>query len=501
MKSTLLAYIALSLIMQTCVPAGSASHPTSAVGWRALADSCVAGRRFTQAADDYLRAADIYTRTGDSGAAEILRDDAMRYSTDVRLFMECPARYVDLRSLYTRRRLEPVYGAYIGAFIDREDGVGGRFLDENGQIHKDCAAFEAAIGRKHTDYFMYMRYGNRFPTEWTENLRRDGAAAQLVLSPDNLDEVKDNNYLRGLAEAAGRSGIPIFLRFAGEMNGDWVPYHGDPQRYIQAFRLVADVFHSIADNVAMVWCVNDVPQDQIARYYPGADAVDWVGVNFYSVPYNNGSIAQPAQWRNPADNLQYVYKLYAARHPIMIGEYAASHLCKVDMRPVPDFAIDKIGQLYSSLPRLYPRVKAVHWLSMDTLKYAMPERQLNNYSLLADHRVAEQYREMISDPYFLTSVYPNQAPMAYHAICALRNGAVMSGIVKISAWVRSYEERPKVVYYVAGKPASSFTIPGAYEWSLDTRELRNGPIELKVAAFDSRNQLAGCQTVHAIIRN
>ena len=56
------------------------------------------------------------------------------------------------------------------------------------------------------------------------------------------------------------------------------------------------------------------------------------------------------------------------------------------------------GQLYSALPRLYPRVKAVHWLSMNNLKHAMPGRQLNNYSLLDEPAVAAQYARLRKKP-------------------------------------------------------------------------------------------------------
>src|SRR3569832_921584 len=86
----------------------------------------------------------------------------------------------------------------------------------------------------------------------------------------------------------------------------------------------------------------------------------------------------------------------------MIGEWAATQLSVVDKGNRPDFAINKIGQLYAALPRLYPRLKAVHWLSMNTLEHAMPGRQLNDFSLLADSSVAAKYHEMVASEYYLT---------------------------------------------------------------------------------------------------
>ena len=39
-----------------------------------------------------------------------------------------------------------------------------------------------------------------------------------------------------------------------------------------------------------------MPQSNIASFYPGDDAVDWVGVNIYSVTYFNQDKKQPAMF-------------------------------------------------------------------------------------------------------------------------------------------------------------------------------------------------------------
>jgi hypothetical protein len=255
----------------------------SAAELRRLADRCVASGRFGDSVPLYRKAATIYRRLGDPNAAKVLEGKASRYESRIQLYFHRPARYSAVQKYYTGRRLEPVYGAYLGAFIDREDGVSRRYMDENSQVHKDSGEFNRVTDRNHAIYFMYMSYGRRFPFRWTEHLRAHQAAAHIALSPASLHQVQDDGYLRTFARSAARCGIPVFLRFAGEMNGDWVPYHGHPALYIEKFRLVARVMHEEAPNVAMVWCPNDVPEHKIKAYYPGAQAVDWVGVNFYSV--------------------------------------------------------------------------------------------------------------------------------------------------------------------------------------------------------------------------
>ena len=74
----------------------------------------------------------------------------------------------------------------------------------------------------------------------------------VLVAPADLDREECPAYLHEFARAARDSKTPIFLRYASEMNGEWVPYHGDPKAYIEKFRLVARVMHAEAPNVAMV---------------------------------------------------------------------------------------------------------------------------------------------------------------------------------------------------------------------------------------------------------
>ncbi len=131
--------------------------------------------------------------------------------------------------------------------------------------------------------FTYKKYGNPFPAAFARELKSVNAALQIAWEPDSLDRVQDDKYLSDFAEAIRKSGIPVFVRFASEMNGSWVPYHGDPLQYRVKFRLVANRIREIAPNAAMVWSPNAIPEKPIDDYYPGSEYVDWVGVNFYSV--------------------------------------------------------------------------------------------------------------------------------------------------------------------------------------------------------------------------
>ncbi|MEA2552756.1 MAG: hypothetical protein QOJ65_932 [Fimbriimonadaceae bacterium] len=467
----------------------TAKRTNMAANWRALADASVEAGMYPKASEAFANAAALYEKSGDPNAAKVLQTQANRYDTYVRIYYDRTADDAALQKNYTAEKFEPVYGCYTGAFIDREDVLENSYV-ANDQTHREAEDFDAAVGKKQAIYFMYLKYGRPFPTEWAKHLYQARAAAHIVWEPSSLDEVQDDQYLRGFARDCWRSGVPVFLRYAGEMNGDWVPYGADPAAYIEKFRLVARIIRQYAPNVAMVWCPNEIPESKIEQFFPGDDAVDWVGVNFYSVTFSDADINRPVEWVNPADKLRFIYSKYSAKHPIMIGEYAATHHSVVDKLPRPDFAQTKIAQLYSALPRIYPRVKAVNWLSMNTLKYALAGRQLNDYSLLDTPRVAASYGRAVKPLYFLPSVPWSIAPVAPIEIAELKPGSVVGKTVHLTAYVKSYDQHPSVQWIVDGKPVYTTDVAGAYDLDLDTSPY-SGEVKVVVQVKDEKGQLAG----------
>lgn len=104
------------------------------------------------------------------------------------------------------------------------------------------------------------------------------------------------------------SGVPTIVRFAHEMNGSWYPWGQQPEAYVAAFRTVADAIHAGAPASATAWAPNEGSgypftggpyasedpvldtngdgtitnaDDPYAPFWPGDDAVDWVGMSLY----------------------------------------------------------------------------------------------------------------------------------------------------------------------------------------------------------------------------
>lgn len=445
---------------------------TSAAEVRARADRLVAAKRYSEASVAFMDASRRYGALGDPNAAQILRDYSRRYRTDAVLYVDDVPRPSG-----TLARNEPLAGCYLGANVERED-----------RANRDPATFSRRIGRDHALFFMYRAFGRPFPSDLARGLRRMGAGLQIAWEPRDLKETEDGKYLGEFMKAAASSGIPVFLRFASEMNGNWTRYHGDPASYREAFRRVASVAHASAPNIAMVWCPADSPERNLDDYFPGDEAVDWVGVNFYSVLYNDGDRGRVAAWRHPEDSLDTIYRKYAARHPMMVGEWAATHRSIVDNVPRPDFAVEKIRQFYSAVPRLYPRVKAVHWLSANTIQYAQGARRLNDFTLLDDEAVAEAYRDSTAEPAYLGRVQD----AAKNLPRPIRNGETLDQQIVISAYARSYDAEPRVSILLDGKPVLDERKAGAHRIPLT---LSKGKHRLELIVRDNEGRIAGKQTL------
>ncbi len=413
----------------------------------------------------------------------------------VALYLTRPPTAQEIRKGHTRAKYEPPAGCYLGAFIDFDGSLNATLRDENGTPHCDPATFERITGKPHAMYFFYLGYGRRLPLDWVRWLGARQKFVHIALEPNGgLDKVRDDAYLSHLADDMARSGAKIFLRFASEMNGNWTNYHKDPVEYRRKFRLVHAVMRKRAPNVALVWCPYEEPTSNMAAYYPGDDATDWVGVNMYSVTYHNNDLRAPAEQEHPADLLAFVYRRYAARKPIMICEFAATHYARCEGRARPDFAQRKILTLFNALPRQFPRVKCLNYFDGNALKFAA-ERASNDYSVTDDAGVNDAYRYAISSPYFLAAPLPSPAPPPPAMPMPIRSGDVLRGRVRLSCWARSPSDFVTVRYKVDGHIIYTAARPDLWECLWDAGSVPPGRHSLALTVSRADGHLAAAQTV------
>jgi len=354
---------------------------------------------------------------------------------------------------------EPDEGCYLGAYVDLDPSLKDIYKDANGKVHRLPGEFEKLAGKSHAMYFFYMGYGTKTPIDWLKRLAKEGKFVHIALEPnEGLGKVKDDQYLHDMARDIKASGAKVFLRFASEMNGAWPVYGGDPGAYIVKFQMVAKVMHDEAPNVAMVWCPYTTPKATVEEYYPGDEAVDWVGVNMYSVTYFSQDKSKPARKVRPADMLKFVYNHFAAKKPMMICEYGATHYSKVDDKNESEFAVSCIDELYSELRTQFKRIKAINYFNTNNM--LLGHRKNNDYSLTGDPQVMAAYGKAIADPYFLSAI-PKEPEFSRAQVEGVLPGA------KASVVLPSGMENSEVRFEVNGQPSKAKRLHRTWATTLD----------------------------------
>ncbi len=400
----------------------------------------------------------------------------------------------------THALYEPAVGCYIGAYIDFDSTLNDPYTDMNHTRHHDPARFEQIVGRQHAMYFFYLGYGKPLPIDWVRKLAARGKFVHIALEPNNgLNRVKDDAYLQKLADDMARSGAKIFLRFASEMNGNWTVYSKSPALFKEKFRLVHQIMHRRATNVAMVWCPYTIPNNNIEDFYPGDKWTDWVGINMYNVTFHDNSLDNPCENEHPADMVSQVYNLYSARKPMMICEYAATHYTPLQKTPRVEFAMRKILTLYNALPRIFPRVKCINYFDGNTLQFAA-ERAYNDYSITDDAYLIDTYRFATSPPYFITSPLISTPSNPPPIPMRMQKNELLQGRVKLSCWARTPLDFVSVSYKVDGYTIYKANRPDLWECFWDAGSVLAGKHLLLLEVRNRKGELVASQKMPIITR-
>lgn len=421
----------------------------------------------------------------DWGAADMER------ANEIRSFVHY---YVQSNDTVQLQKFEPESGVYLGIYAENDKKIGQQ-IDETINVY----------GKEHAIYMYYQDFNQWMPSYTgsgqtamdsinAKRVEELGASMQVAMNAmSGLDVVKETEWLVTWAKEAATYDMPIFLRFCGEMNGDWVPWHGDPALYIEKFRLVHNVMETYAPNVAMVWCPNDVPIElngfEINSYYPGDDYVDWVGVNFYVDYYDSGlTDLDSNHLQNPLTHLEYIYDQYAERKPIMICETGVAHYSIPNSEDLTDWGATNLEKLYSMLPVVYPRVKGITYLSLNQANenYLVGNRW-SNYAISENNLVEETYKRIIQSEMFLSDVVDTEtASLPSNVVSFVKAGEnALTGDkdIYLSIKIPDYKVSKLNVFTDSGYMKSYTELPYVIE-----KDALTGKI-LNIQVFDSTGKI------------
>lgn len=380
--------------------AQAAALNPSAANWRALADVQVSLSDCAAATRAYDRAAAKYRQGGDDMTARALEHLAAPFRQTVevrRIVPKAGATQPTLARLEPPRRL--ALGVYVG-----NDGVQGAW-GQPAQIAPKLRPFAVAFR-----YWKFTTSGEAaqiFPGRFAQAARDSGMALHLALEPGMPLAQLSDGVIRAFAREAKAAGLPIFVRFASEMNDPQNDWGRDPALYRRTFARVATILHAEAPNVALVWMPMPGDLATIAQYYPGPAAVDWAGLSLYSVPFENGDPQKSRLTAHPLDVLDGFYRQYAPRHPIQLSEYAASS--RSGAAPNQDFsafAAAQMREVYWGAWLKYPRLKNVNWLDVDMHTgdhNGKAQARRNDYRLFANDAKWQTFGAVSAFPAFAQS--------------------------------------------------------------------------------------------------
>lgn len=166
-----------------------------------------------------------------------------------------------------------------------------------------------------------------------------------------------DSYIRTWARAVDDIPGDVYLRPFPEMNGNWTPWHGDPEALVAAWKRVVTIFREEgASNAKWVWAPNvrdepATPDNHMELYYPGSRYVDVLALD----GYNWGTTRSYTIWKEFDTVFQEGYQRVTAlgKQPVWIAEVASTEV-----------GGDK-GEWVSNMlaSRNFPRVEALVWFN------------------------------------------------------------------------------------------------------------------------------------------
>ena len=199
-------------------------------------------------------------------------------------------------------------------------------------------------------------------------------------------------YIDQFAQGVKDLGLPVVIRLDQEMNADYYPWsdtmsYNQRGEYVQMWRYVVDRFRAIGADRYVIWHwtpnrVDDIPQKQIASFYPGDDYVDWVGIDGY--------------WRNKSKAydfaVTYGRTLTLLRaltsKPIFIGEVGATE--------AGGHKVAWINSFFSELPR-NPDIIGFSWFNLTVAIGTGASTTSNDWRINSTDSAVAAFRSGISD--------------------------------------------------------------------------------------------------------
>ena len=321
---------------------------------------------------------------------------------------------------------------------------------------------------------LYIEYGDT-DFSWAHKIMRDalaqGKSVELALNyPKEGTTAKSikstDSYLDKLYSFISYyNSVPVFLRIGAEFN-IW-DNKCKPDEFISSFRTIADKVKGLS-NVSIVWGVahtstwkTDAWPYTMDDYYPGDNYVDWIGTNCYANKYFQGKSWSGQDRYNevcfksgyssdPVLMIKDIVDKYGDRKPIMLSECGASYRTNGSIKENHnEWAADKVKEMYSFVPMVYPQVKLIAYFN------AKISKEINYYDLDSASALKSAYNQMVQKPWFVHGKNTSAAEMYFKKA---ENSINIGNQSALYAYPHIFgADNITVSYYIDGKLVSEET--------------------------------------------
>jgi len=249
--------------------------------------------------------------------------------------------------------------------------------------------FEQLTNRGHAAFVYEMHVDDDIPITWLLQCIAMLSTPIFIVNPPQ-DEDPDMTLweqITCLAQRIGAFNLPMFVAF-------YPPGHGIiPAEYSIIFRYARAMFLHYAPQVAFVWVAPGLDSTHRNPFFPGHDAVDWVGVPLFAQRDRDGFTIDIMERFAP------FYHTFQAFHPIMVLPLGVSNFTREGHSHHIDEAAEEIARIYNALAS-FPRVGLVAYGDAFGL---IPTRR-DDFSITIEPALIAAYKQAITNQHFVSTL-------------------------------------------------------------------------------------------------
>lgn len=267
-------------------------------------------------------------------------------------------------------KYEPDTGIYTGAYVQWDKEVAG-----------DILKYEALVGQKQT--FKVFNYNAKEGISKQDILRciaqRKVPYIKLILGTD-YDLTPLYQMIFDLKESYK---TPIFVELYPLTQKAYAP-----DTYKETFQRGYEILHKYLSDVVIVWSCDDSQVGDWSVYYPGDRYLDWAGMNIYIPRYKE---QLPYQY-SAYDKLDYWYKSFQDKKPMLLSGLAISHFSKIDHAYTIQDTVDKLQLFYHETLENYPRLKGIIYMDVNMAEYTSSGKE--DYTITGHQQLIDAMQDL-----------------------------------------------------------------------------------------------------------